>query len=206
MIEGMDKHGNPSGNIAQEDNSSEIAKDVLSDAAKTGTDLTFAVVASLALGDGKGLASRALHLGLDKVLFFLGVEDRVPGRKGNEGNEKNQRVDILGIAKEDIGQGEVLGTAGGGKGATNVVGRRVVSQHFGKLRREKKKQQVSRGSWRDGRWRKALGGAENGEGGELLGLSRAADGGKARRRMRDAEAARVARGCVELLLGILGSR
>lgn len=139
MIEGMDKHGNPSGNIAQEDNSSEVAKDVLSDAAKTGTDLTFAVVASLALGDGKWLASRALHLGLDKVLFFLGVEDRVPSRKGNEGNEKNQRVDILGIAKEDIGQGEVLGTAGGGKGATNVVGRRVVSQHFGELRDRKKR-------------------------------------------------------------------
>lgn len=162
MIEGMDKHGNPSGNIAQEDNSSEIAKDVLSDAAKTGTDLTFAVVASLALSDGKRLASRALHLGLDKVLFFLGVEDRVPSRKGNEGNQKNQRVDILGIAKEDIGQGEVLGTAGGGKGATNV-GRRVVSQHFGKLRRRKKNNWLAevRGVTGDGE--KALGGAENGE-------------------------------------------
>lgn len=139
MVEGMDKHGDPGGDIAQEDNSSEIAKDVLSDAAKTGTDLTFAVVASLALGDGKRLASWALDLGLDKVLFFLGVEDRVPSRKGNKGNKKNQRVDILRIAKEDIGQGKVLGTAGGGKGATNVVGRRVVSQHFGKLQEREKK-------------------------------------------------------------------
>jgi hypothetical protein len=88
----MVENGNTSNQIAREDNSSEEAKDIFSGRAKTRTNLTLPVAALLALGNRQGLPSRTFDGRLDKILFLLGVEDRVPGGKRDEGHEQNQGI------------------------------------------------------------------------------------------------------------------
>lgn len=88
----MIENGNTSNQIAREDNSSEEAKDNFSGRAKTRTNLTLPVATLHALGNRQGLPSRTFDGRLDNILFLLGVEDRVPCGKRDEGHEQNQRV------------------------------------------------------------------------------------------------------------------
>lgn len=115
----MDEHGHIAANICEEDDGSQIAKDVLGGKTEMRTNLALAIISPLAFRYGQGLAAGSLGMRLDDILFPLGVINAIPRCQGHKCDQKDERVEILRFAEDNVDQA-VFGRRRGGRVDGNI--------------------------------------------------------------------------------------